>query len=324
MWIDALPHIALILVGFLALIQGARYLLEGAAALAAKYELSEVTLGLSLVAMGTSLPELAVSLFAQQAGEPGMVLQTILGSSLVNLLGISGGIGLLTTVIVQRGTLLREVPFALLTSAALFVLLNEELLFGAEQNALNLYDSFFLLLLFLLFLLDMSRHRPENNELVVQQVQQLKRRRLLFDLGFGLLLLACGGYMAVDETLHLTAHFKGNASRFAALLLVPGACLPEAIAVYTALKRNRPDLAVGNVIGANIFNLGLMLPLSSLWHPMPYPTYFNTELLLLIGGNLLFFFAMFTGRFNRLNRLEGGLMLGLLLLYYGFVLFVRG
>ncbi|MBN2781580.1 MAG: calcium/sodium antiporter [Candidatus Marinimicrobia bacterium] len=300
-------HVLVMIFGFILLIGGAAWLIDGATALARKYRVSDLAIGLTVVAFGTSAPELVVNAFASAQGHAGIVYGNIIGSNNFNLFVILGIAGLITPLAVQASTVRREIPFSFLAIAVLFLLTDN--LFPSEIRKLSRIDGVLLMILFAFFLFYVFLQLKADR--TAKQVPETSgsRQKTLLPVLAGLTGLIIGGRLVVVQA-ELIAGMLGVSDKIIGLTIVAaGTSLPElATSVIAALKKNN-DIAVGNIVGSNIFNIFLILGVSALIRPIPYNTSFNTDLLMLSGGTVLLFIAMFTGQKRKLDRWEAGIFL---------------
>ena len=313
MWLD----ITLLLSGFVVLVLGADWLVNGASALAKKYKVSDLAIGLTIVAFGTSAPELVVNVFAAAQGHHDIVLGNIIGSNNFNLLVILGIAGLITPLVVQSSTVWKEIPFSLLAVAMLYIFAND--LFTDGPGVISRIDGIVLLVFFALFLWYVAKQLksdPHESEVPHKKYSALKMTLLIVG---GLAGLVIGGRLVVTSAVEMARGFGRSEKLIGLTIVAAGTSLPElATSVVAALKKNN-DIAVGNIIGSNIFNIFLILGLSSVIQPVSFSTVFNADLLLLTFGTLLLFIAMFTGKSHRLDRWEAAI---LLMMYIGYTVYL--
>jgi cation:H+ antiporter len=311
-------QILLLVIGFLLLIKGADWMVEGASALAKKYNISDIAVGLTIVAFGTSAPELVVNVFASYQNYNDIVYGNIIGSNNINLFVILGITGLITPIMVKTSTVWREIPFSFVAIIILFEMTNDYLLPG--NCILSRIDGFILLVFFLLFLLYVYKQLKKDDKSEIVPIHKkytiLKIWMLIL---IGLAGLIAGGRLVVDNAVKMATTLGVSEKIIGLTIVAIGTSLPElATSVVAAVKKNI-DLAVGNIIGSNIFNIFLILGVSSLVRPLDYTTTFNMDLLFLSAGTLFLFVSMFTGKRKKLDRWEAGL---LLLSYIGYMLYM--
>ncbi len=304
----------IIIAGFFLLIKGADWMVSGASALAKKYNVSDLIIGLTIVSFGTSAPELVVNTVASLQRHSDIVFGNVLGSNVVNLFLILGISGLVYPITVHSNTVWKEIPISILAVIALFVLSNSFI--GQNINVVTRFDGGILLIMFAGFLYyiytQIKVERPEVEGLPVKEMTNLKIWGLIV---IGISGLILGGKLVVDHAIKV-ATVLGVSEKIIGLTIVAiGTSLPELVtSVVAALKKNS-DIALGNIIGSNIFNILFILSVSSLINPIDFNTSFNFELYLLAGGTLVLFLAMFTGGKKKLDRWEAGILLAVYLIY---------
>lgn len=308
----------LLLVGGLALlIKGADWLVNGASSIAKKYNVSDLAIGLTVVAFGTSAPELVVNIIASSENLSEIVYGNILGSNISNLLLILGITGLIYPIAVQSTTIWREIPMSLFAVVLLYFLSNN--FFFNSPLVLSRIDGAILLFMFFGFMLYMYNQLKTDhsqNETVLHTVSSTKAWVFVI---IGVAGLVIGGKFVVDSAVKIAA-FMGVSEKIIGFTIIAiGTSLPElATSVVAAVKKNT-NIAVGNIIGSNIFNIFLILAVSSLVKPISFNPAFNSDMYLLGGGTLLLFIAMFTGTRKKLDRWEA---LILLISYIGYTVFL--
>ncbi len=310
-------NLLLLAVGLAILIFGAEWLVAGASGIAKKLNVSDLAIGLTVVSFGTSAPELVVNTFAAWEGKSDIVFGNIIGSNNFNLLAILGVAGLISPLIVQRSTVWKEIPISLLAAALLFLLANDALLFG-QTPSISRLDGIILLVFFAGFLYYVYKHIPASE---VQETKTTLRPgyQLWGMVLAGLGGLVLGGRMVVSNAVEL-AQMMGVSEKIIGLTIVAaGTSLPElATSVVAAIRKNN-DIAVGNVVGSNIFNIFLILGLSAVVKPVGFNLAFNTDIYLLLGSTIFLFAAMFLSGKKRLDRWEAFVLLGV---YVGYTIWL--
>ena len=308
--------ILLLVFGLVLLIKGADWLVDGASALAKKFNISDLAIGLTIVAFGTSAPELVVNTFASFQDHQDIVFGNVIGSNIFNLFATLGIAGLITPLLVQSSTVWKEIPISFFAIIILFIMAND--LFMAESAALSRIDGTILLLLFLAFIYYVYKQlktNPEDAEVDTRNYTLLKTWVLIL---VGLAGLVIGGRFVVDSAVEIALTLGLSEKIIGLTIVAAGTSLPElATSVIAALRKN-VDIAVGNIVGSNIFNIFLILSVSSLVKPIPYAANFNFDLYLLAGGTIFLFAAMFISNRKKLDRWEAGVLLAAYLLYMGF------
>lgn len=312
--------IVLLFLGLILLIKGADWLVSGASSLAKKHHISDIVIGLTIVAFGTSAPELVVNVFASISDNQGIVFGNVIGSNLFNLFLVLGIAGIISPLVVRSGTVWKEIPLSLLSVAMLFLLANDQLL-GSREPLMDRIDGLFLLLFFGLFLYFLFRNlKKEISSLSVVKVQASALKVWAYIIG-GLVGLVIGGRLVVDQAVDIAATLGVNEKLIGLTIVAAGTSLPElATSVVATINKNN-DIAIGNIIGSNIFNIFFILAMSSIVRPVTYDIKFNMELAILATGTLFLFLAMFSGKKYRLDRWEAMILVAIYLGYMSFVIF---
>ncbi|MBN2762407.1 MAG: calcium/sodium antiporter, partial [Bacteroidales bacterium] len=305
----------LIILGFALIIKGADFLVKGASSLARRYNVSELIIGLTIVSIGTSAPEMVVNLIASVKGYNDVVLGNIIGSNNYNLYIILGISAILYPVTIHRSMILKEIPYTLVAAFAVLLLANDVLLFQEKDNMLSRMDGFILLAFFVLFMIYIFRHLQDGSVATADAGAYYSMPKTLLLLFGGLAGLVIGGKLAVDNAIKL-AQMLGVSERIIGLTIVAaGSSLPELATSVMAAYRKKSDIAVGNVVGSSIMNIFLILALSLIISPARYQMSFNIDLTLLIVGTILLLFFTYTGKRARIDRWEGILMLAIFISY---------
>nr|MBS0038129.1 calcium/sodium antiporter [Saprospiraceae bacterium] len=312
----AIPIIFLV-IGFALLIKGADWLVEGGSSLAKRFRISDLAIGLTVVAFGTSVPELVVNVLASWQGFSDIVFGNVIGSNLFNLFAILGIAGLISPLLIRSGTVWREIPLSFLAALLLFFLVNS--FFFGRDTGLSRTDGLLLLLLFSLFIFYVYKQlKTEGTPDLIQH----KGMSVLKTWGFiiiGLLFLVIGGRLVVVYAVEIAESWGISETVIGLTIVAAGTSLPElATSVVAAFKKNN-DIAVGNIIGSNIFNIFLILGVSSLIRPLNYTVSFNRELSLLMLGTIALLIALFIGKKYTLDRWKAGIFLAV---YAGYTLYL--
>ncbi|MGM0620832.1 MAG: calcium/sodium antiporter [Bacteroidota bacterium] len=305
--------ILFLIFGLVLLIKGADWMVNGASALAKKYHVSDLVIGLTIVAFGTSAPELVVNVIASSQNFNDIVLGNVLGSNIANLFLILGITGIIYPLVVQSSTTWKEIPLSLLAVVILFLLANNFFVF--ENPVISRLDGLFLLLMFGFFLFYVYRLTKTDKEPIEVEVNEMSSFKMITFIVIGLVGLVIGGRLVVNNAVEI-ATILGLSEKIIGFTIVAiGTSLPElATSVVAALKKNT-NIAVGNIIGSNIFNIFLVIATSAVVSPVTFNPVFNTDMYLLAGGTLFLFIAMFTGGKKKLDRWEAAI---LLLIYLGY------
>lgn len=314
--------IFLFFIGFVLLILGAQWLVDSSSGLAKRLGVSELVIGLTIVSFGTSLPELIVNIFASIDGNAEIAIGNILGSNIANVLLILGVSSIIGKIQVQKSTLLSEIPFSIIAILLLGYLANASLFEVRDSLFLSQLDGVVLLFFFLLYMLYIVS--ISKNELIIEvssdkNVVKVEQRFVYVKLILGLVGLYFGGIWVVDGAIVFAKYFGMSESFIGLTVIAIGTSLPELVTSATAAYKGKGDIAIGNVIGSNIFNILWILGLSSIIKPLPFLTASNHDILVVTGSSVLLIILIIVGNGNVLKRWSGFL---LLLSYIAYIWFL--
>lgn len=302
--------IFLLIIGLLILILGAEALVRGASSLAKKLGISSLVIGLTVVAFGTSMPEMVVSLYSSWVGNTEIAIGNIVGSNIANLLLILGVSAIIFPLTVKSTTVWKEIPFALLAIVLIFTMGNDVWLDKVDFNALTRTDGLSLLSLFVIFLVytyGLGRQQGKTEEEPVKLYPGAISA--LFCL-VGVAALTGGGKLVVDNAVSLAKIWGLSDSLIGLTIVAVGTSLPELATSVVAAIRRQSDIVVGNVIGSNIFNVFWILGVSSIVAPLPFTPAINIDVLVAMVATAVVFLALFVGSRNRFDRWQGVLFVG--------------
>lgn len=313
--------------GIILLIQGADWLLEGAASLAKKFNIHKLIIGLTIVAFGTSLPELFVSIVGSTTGGTNIVLGNLFGSNIANILLILGITALIIPFPLHHNTIWKEIPFSFLAFIVV-LLLSHKAIFGM-QNMLTQIDGIILLVLFVLFIYyaaDLIRERHEERIDTKEEIELAEPKfkntyMVLGSLIVGVIALYSGGRMTVDNVIIIAANLGISQYFISATILAIGTSLPELFVSIRAALRKEIDLAVGNIIGSNIFNTLFVLGVATMIKPIQTPNTLIIDIIIMMVATLMLFMFMFIGKKNVLKRWQGIIFLLFYATYIGYLIF---
>lgn len=299
--------ILLLIVGFVALILGANWLVDGATSVGIRAKLSPLIIGLTIVAFGTSLPELIINIFSCARGSSGLAIGNIVGSNIMNILLILGVAAIIYPIDVSRISIRRDIPVGFLATAALFLMAND--FFIGHSHTIIWIEGLVLLLLAGGYLyLTMVKSEAPSSEVEGIQIPKPWGKTILL-LVFGIVGLYAGGEL-VSRNAQIIAKAWGMSESMIGLTVVAMATsLPELITSIVAATKKNAGIAIGNVLGSNILNIFIVLGISALITPLEFDTKMNTTLLILFGANALMLLFIYTGKGRKLSRFEGLLML---------------
>ncbi len=318
-------NLILFVVGFVFLIKGADWLVKGDTSLAKRWGVSNLMIGLTVVAFGTSAPELVVNLVASFSGNNDIAIANILGSNITNVFLILGISAIIYPLAVGRGTVWREIPFSMLAIIALGLLVNDNLIDGSGFSVLSRVDGAILLLFFIIFIYYafVSGKVTGGDE----QIEEFSRAKSYLMLIGGMIGLALGGNWIVKGAVDL-ANILGMSQAFVGFTIIAiGTSLPELVTSAVAAYRREADIAIGNIVGSNVFNIFLVLGLSSLIKPLNFSVNLNIDVVMVIFSTILLFLFMIINKGgmkkHALERNEGVIFV-LIYFAYLFYVIVRG
>lgn len=315
-----IPYIVF-LPGFFLLIKGADWLVEGASSIARRLHVSDLIIGLTIVSFGTSMPELAVNIIASFEGSADLAVSNVVGSNIANILLILGITALVRPLVVQSSTVWKEIPFSFLAVLVLFVVANDRLLDGAESNLLSRSDGLTVMMFFAIFMyyvVNMAMKGQADALLDDLPEETLGVGKAIFFTILGMLALPLGGDWIVQGAVTIARDLDVGEDIIGLSIVAVGTSLPELAASVVAARKGNSDIAVGNVVGSNIFNIFWVLGLSMTIRPIPFSKAANQDLFAVIVASLFLFLFIFVGKKHTLERSQGIIFL---LLYAGYLFF---
>lgn len=307
-------------IGFVFLIKGADYLVDGASVLARRLKISDLVIGLTVVAFGTSAPELVVNLYAGFQEDSGIAIGNILGSNIANIFLILGISAIINTLTVTSETVWKQIPLTLLAAVILCFLVNDNLIFHDGSSMLGRWDGMVLLALFAVFIFFVVKgaiaQRKENKE---KETVSRSLKKTLFLVIIGLITLNLGAKWVVDGATNLAEALGASDILIGLTIVAIGTSLPELVTSVIAAYHKNADIAVGNIVGSNIFNIFFILGISSITKPISFQSTANIDLGINVMASLLLFAVMFTGkRRNLLEKREG---IAFVAIYTGYIIY---
>lgn len=300
---EVVVQMILLVIGFVLLVKGADWFVEGASRVAERFGIPQLVIGLTIVAMGTSLPEAAVSVSAALKGSAEITIGNILGSNILNVLLILGLTAVITPVAVQKSTIKYEIPYVVVVSAVLMGI-------GYADGVVGRLDGVILWILFimyLLYLLKMAKSGADVIEEIPGDGKPMPVWKMLVMIVAGAAMIVLGSNLAVDAASGLARIF-GMSERLIGLTIVAfGTSLPELVTSVTAAIKGKADIAVGNIVGSNIFNILFVVGTSALITPVVYASSFLVDSIAAIAVGIILWLLVF--RKQKLNRLGGVILL---------------
>lgn len=321
-----MPYL-LLAIGFVMLIKGADLLVEGASSAARRFNVSELVIGLTVVAFGTSTPELFVNIISSANGNTDLAIGNIIGSNIANIFLILGVAAVICPLTVSKSTVWKEIPFSLLAAVMLFILANDRIidsLTDGSSSDLSRSDGLVLLAFFVIFIyytVGIAKKIDGLDDVTPHGERSLPKSVVFILLGF--VGLGLGGKWIVDGAVEIALNFGMSESLVGLTIIAIGTSLPELAASAMAAYKKNVEIAVGNVVGSNIFNVFYVLGISSVIKPLPFKPAANIDILVVIFANILLFVNMFTGGKRLIDRWEGAIYLILYTSYTGFLIYMN-
>ena len=306
-------NILLLIIGLALVVGGANFLTDGAASIAKRFRLSDLVIGLTVLAFGTSAPELTVSLMAALKGSADIAIGNVIGSNIFNILAIVGITALIMPLTMSNSTIRIEIPLTILSSAVLFFMANDRLFDMAGENVITRTEGFVLLAFFLIFLFytfNMSKGEESPG-----QVRQFALPLSIIMVIGGLVALVFGGDLFVDNAAMLAGRMGVSDSVVAITIVAGGTSLPELVTTLVAAIKKRPGMAIGNIVGSNLFNILLILGVSSSISSIRIQGITVVDYgIFILSAILLYVFGLFFGD-KTIKRFEGSILLSLFICY---------
>ena len=306
--------------GFVLLIKGADWLVSGASSIAKKYQVSDMVIGLTIVSMGTSMPELVVNILASLSGSAELAVGNVFGSNIANILLILGVAALIYPLPLQRSTVVSEIPFSLMAAMLVGFLANAALFDKYQGLIVSRTDGSILLFFFVLFMLYIFKVAREGGESEAEESYQeqsmLKASGLVL---LGMCSLFLGGKWTVDGAMFIAIQLGMSESFIGLTVVAIGTSLPELVTSAVAASRRNTDIAVGNAVGSNIFNILWILGISAIIHPLPFNVLSNFDILMIIFASTLLILSVSLEKNRAVGRISGVVFL---LCYIAYIIFL--
>lgn len=307
-----------ILIGFVLLIKGADLLVEGASNIAKKFHIPEIIIGLTIISIGTSMPELFVSITSAINGHSDMAVGNIVGSNLANLFLILGLSSIIKPIQFKKETRLIEIPICLFTTVVFVILSN----IGADISRIEGIILIGLFVLFIIYTIVMALKAEKFDKSAVIELSLIEREKshTLRDICYvilGIIALKFGGGFTVDNAVKIAQFFNWSEKLIGVTILAVGTSLPELVTSVTAAIKGKSDIAIGNIIGSNIFNILLIIGVSAIITPITYSLSYNKDLIILIFGTIILFLFPIIPPKNEMSRFNG---IVYFLLYVGYLI----
>ena len=321
MTVTILKAVVILIIGFVLLVKGADFFVEGASSVAKMLKVPSLIIGMTIVAMGTSLPELAVSVTASMTGNNTLAVSNVSGSNIFNLMVVCGACALFAPLTINKNTLLKEFPFSILCAGLLVVL-------GFFGMSLGRIDGVIFLVIFAAYLLWMiysakqargaeDKLETEEEEFVEEEIKILPMWKCILFIVGGMVAIKFGGDFVVDGASAIAAGFGLSQTLIGLTIVALGTSLPELVTSIVAAKKNEVDMALGNVIGSNIFNILLILGVAAAISPVTFLMENIIDIVILIIMSVVVWGFAWTSK--KINRTEGMIMLLMYAVYMVYI-----
>ncbi len=318
---ELLKSAIILVIGFVLLIKGADFFVEGSSSVAKKFNVPSLIIGMTIVAMGTSLPELAVSVTASMIGNNTLAVSNVAGSNIFNLMVVCGACALFAPLTIEKNTLLKEFPFSIICAGLLVVL-------GFLGMSLGRVDGIIFLVIFIVYLLWMIRSAKQarnagdkleeaEEEFVEEEIKILPMWKCLLFIVGGMIAIKFGGDFVVDGASAIAAGFGLSQTLIGLTIVALGTSLPELVTSIVAARKDEVDMALGNVIGSNIFNILLILGVAAAISPITFLMENIIDIVILIVMSLVVWIFAWTSK--EINRKEGIMMLLMYAVYMVYI-----
>lgn len=304
--------VILIIIGFALLIKGADFLVEGASNIAKKFHIPEIVIGLTVVSIGTSMPELVVSLTSALQGHSDIAIGNVVGSNIVNLMFILGMCAVMRPLEFKRETRIIEIPITITVTVMLFIMANTA--HAGIDNMIGRAEGGMLLVCCVLFIIYNVVMAKKGEAFDAEEGLEEQRtveinptwKSLIF-IVIGIVALKFGGDLVVEHAVNIATICGISETLISLTIVAISTSLPELVTSVTATRKGEIDMAIGNIVGSNIFNIILILGASALISPIHYDISYNTDMLIALVSTVVLAICPYIGQKNHLGRIQGGL-----------------
>lgn len=316
MWIDFLWIVA----GLVMILVGSDWLVDGASGIARKYGISEFIIGMTIVGIGTSMPELVASVISAMGGHGDMAVGNVTGSNICNVLLILGVTALISPIRYTKSNVRKDIPFAIGVSLFLLLVLYNGFGVVGEMGVpgISRIDALFLLLMFVVFMIDSFKSAKQGDD-DEEEAKPMPMAKAILFIALGLAGLVFGGQFFVDHTVSIAERFHVSEAFISITLMALGTSLPELATCVVAAMKGKNQLALGNVIGSNIFNISLIIGTSAAISPFEIVSISTVDMVMVIVAIALLWMAAFTFKKNKLDRIEGAIFLLVYVVYIAYL-----
>lgn len=297
--------VILFIIGFFILIKGADYLVDGSSSIASKYNISNLIIGLTIVSFGTSAPELIINILASFSGSSDIAVGNVLGSNIANIFLILGLTALISNLPMKKSTVFSEIPFTLLAVFLVGFLANISFFDKSSELVLSRIEGIILLVFFILFLGYIYILSKEDEDLIEDVEIGLTKGKSVLYIVLGMMGLFFGGKWVVDGALEFAGYFNLSESFVGLTVVSLGTSLPELVTSVNAAKKGNSDIAVGNIVGSNIFNLLWILGVSATIKELTFTLESNMDILVTAFASIMLLISMTYGKKYSISKRDG-------------------
>jgi len=312
----------LFILGIFLLVKGADYLIKGSSSLANKIGIPTLVIGLTIVAFGTSMPELIVNIFAAIRGSAEVAFGNIIGSNIANILLVLGLVAIIHPIKLKISTVWKEIPFSFLAVVVLFISSNYLLIDKINISSLTRVSGLIMLCFFIIFIyysIEMAKKSRKELDKKDVGIKKYNNFKIFLMIMGGLIGLYFGGKWVVDGAIFIAQKIGISKFLISATIVAIGTSLPELVTGVVAARRKEDDLAVGNSVGSNIFNIFWILGITAIIAPVIIPNFINTDIIILGLITFLLFIFLFIGKRHEIERWQGIMFL---LFYIAYIIFI--
>ncbi len=310
----------LFILGFVFLVKGAGLLVDGSSSIAKRIGISDLVIGLTIVSLGTSAPELLVNIIASLKGNADIGIGNIIGSNISNIFLILGISAMIYPLAIKHTTTWKEIPLNFLAAIVLFLMANDILIDGAATSSLGRIDGLILMIFFIIFMYYTfglaKAHKEKHKHDGFGKIPTWKASLMVI---VGIVGLAYGGQWVVNGAIIIAKQFGLSEVLIGLTIVAVGTSLPELATSATAAYKHKTDIAIGNIVGSNLFNIFWVLGLSAVIKPLPFNQIINTDILVYMAATLMLFAYSFTRSKYKIDRGEGMIFI---LAYIGYIVFL--
>lgn len=312
-------QIILLLVGFIILIKGADYFIDGASEIAKHFNIPKILIGLTIVSLGTSAPEFAISCNSVLSNKGDMIIGTVIGSNIINILLILGICSVISPIKVKSTTVKKEMPFNIMISSLFAILLCDNVFNYGIVDSISRADGLVIVIFLLIFLYYLFSITKKSNDKEENEISKYSLKKSIFISIIGAVSIIMGSDLVVDSATNVAKALHVSDRIISLTIIAFGTGLPELASSISAALKKEHDIVLGNIIGSNIYNIGLVLGVPVMLFGGVTPNGFNNFdiFVLLISTLLLFLFSVD----SKITKLEGIGMLLLFIAYYAFTIY---